>query len=97
MKNFPGAKSQLSLSSQVSENISLYFTICMLGNFSCFSCHLLTFFKINFFKKILSRTTIRVSNSLDPDEDRHSDRLMSILVECQNGLDSQPRPRSDCI
>ena len=25
--------------------------ICMLGNFSCFSCHLLTFFKINFYKK----------------------------------------------
>ena len=42
----------------------------MLGNFSCFCCHLLTFFKImfvtNFFKN-----TIRVPNSLDPDQDRH--------------------------
>ena len=28
---------------------------CMLGNFSCFCCCLLTFFKINF-QKILSRT-----------------------------------------
>ena len=28
-------------------------------------------FKINFFKKIF-RNTIRVSNSLDPDQDRHS-------------------------
>ena len=35
--------------------------------------HLLIFFKINFFKKILSGTqTIRVSNSLDPDQDGHS-------------------------
>ena len=29
------------------------------------------FFKINFFKKSF-RTTIRVSNSLDPDQDRRS-------------------------
>ena len=28
----------------------------MLGNFSCFSCRLLTFFKINFFQKFLSGT-----------------------------------------
>ena len=28
-----------------------YLTPCMLGNFSCFWCLLLTFFKINFFKK----------------------------------------------
>ena len=26
-------------------------TLCMLGNFSCFCCRLLTFFKFNFFKK----------------------------------------------
>ena len=25
--------------------------LCMLGNFSCFCCRLLTFYKINFFKK----------------------------------------------
>ena len=30
-------------------------TLCMLGNFSCFCC-LLTFFNINFLKKILSGT-----------------------------------------
>ena len=30
-------------------------TFCMLGNFSCFSCRLLTFFKINF-SKIISGT-----------------------------------------
>ena len=40
----------------------------MLGKFSCFCCRLLTFFKINFFKKKI-RNTIRVSNSLDPDQD----------------------------
>ena len=32
-------------------------------------CHLLIFFKINFFKKSF-RNTIRVSNSLDPDHAR---------------------------
>ena len=34
-------------------------------------CRLLTFFKINFFKKYF-RNTIRVSNKLDPDQARHS-------------------------
>ena len=41
-------------------------TIFMLGNFSCFCCHLLTFSKIKVFKKSF-RNTIRVSNRLDPD------------------------------
>ena len=31
-------------------------TLCMLGNFSCFFCCLLTIFKINFFQNILSGT-----------------------------------------
>ena len=43
----------------------------MLGNFSCFCCLLLTVFKINFLKKSF-RNTIRVTNSLGPDHDRHS-------------------------
>ena len=34
----------------------LFLFTCMLGNFSCFCCHLLTFFKINLFLKILSGT-----------------------------------------
>ena len=41
-------------------------------NFSCFCCCLLPFFKMNFFQNILFRNTIRVSNGLDPDQDRHS-------------------------
>ena len=48
---------------------------CMLGNFSCFYCGLLTFFKnyiIFFFKRFFFRNTIRVSNGLDPYQDRHS-------------------------
>ena len=45
---------------------------CMLGNFSCVCCRLLTFFKINFLKKKSFRNTIGVSNGLDPDQDRHS-------------------------
>ena len=46
-------------------------TLCMLGNFSCFCCRLLTFFKITFPKKSFRNST-RVSNGLDPDQDRHS-------------------------
>ena len=49
--------------------IIAFLTLCMLGNFSCF-CHLLTFFKINFSINSL-RITVRVSNSLDPDQDLH--------------------------
>ena len=41
--------------------------LCMLGNFSCFCCCLLIFFKINFF----SKKSFRVSKVLDPDQDRH--------------------------
>ena len=41
-------------------------TLCMLGNFSCFCCHLLTIIKINFFQKNSLRNTIRVSNGLEP-------------------------------
>ena len=37
-----------------------------------FYFRLLTFFKIKFFKNKPPRTTIRVSNSLDPDQDGHS-------------------------
>ena len=43
----------------------------MLGNFSCFCCRLLTFFKINFSKKS-SWNTNSVSNCSEPDQDRHS-------------------------
>ena len=35
-------------------------------------CRLLIFFKIKFFKIKSLRNTIRVSNSLDPDQARHS-------------------------
>ena len=41
----------------------LVLALCMLGNFSCFCCGLLTFFKNNFWKNSL-RSTIRVSNAL---------------------------------
>ena len=44
--------------------------LCMLGNFLCFSCRLLTFLKFNFRKSF--RNIIRVSNSFDPDKDRCS-------------------------
>ena len=41
----------------------------MLGNFHAFECRLLTFFIINFSKKSLTNT-IRVTNTLNPDQDR---------------------------
>ena len=44
----------------------------MLGNFSCFCCGLLTFFKLNFFNKIFSGTLPECQNSLDPDQDIYS-------------------------
>ena len=44
----------------------IYINSCMLS-----SCCLLTFFKINFFSKNSFRNTIRMSNSLDPDQDCH--------------------------
>ena len=46
-------------------------TLCMLGNFSCFCCRLLTF-QIYLFQKNYFRNTIRVSKMLDQDQDRHS-------------------------
>ena len=45
--------------------------MCMLGNFACFFCRLLIFSKSIFLKNYF-RNTIRVSNSLDSDQDRHS-------------------------
>ena len=55
-----------------SSKSSFSLTHCMLGNFSCFCCQLLTFYEIDFLKKSF-RNTIRVSNALDPDQDKHSD------------------------
>ena len=50
-----------------------FFTLCMLGNFSCFI--FLSSISADFFFKTISkesfRNTIRVSNSLDPDQARH--------------------------
>ena len=45
----------------------------MLGNFSCFCCHLLRLLsKLTFLKKSSFRNTIRVTNSLDQDQDWRS-------------------------
>ena len=43
----------------------------MLGEKNLFFCRLLTFFKINFLKKLFQKH-VRLSNSLDSDQDRHS-------------------------
>ena len=44
--------------------------LSMQGNFSCFFCRLLIFSKSTFLKNSF-RNTIRVLNSLDPDQARH--------------------------
>ena len=54
-------------------SVGLFLTFCLLGNFSLF---FFFFLKIHFLKstflKNSFRNTIRVSNNLDPDQDRHS-------------------------
>ena len=63
-----------NLSSKYSPYLKLYvvltLTLCMLGNFACFFCRLQIFLKLTFSKKYF-RNTIRVSNSLDPDQAQH--------------------------
>ena len=51
-----------SVMSHLDIHCFIILTLCMLGNFSCFCCDLLTFFKSSF------KNTIRVSNCLDPDQ-----------------------------
>ena len=43
----------------------------MLGNFLCSFCHMLIFSKLTFSKNYF-RNTIRVSNNMDPDQDRQN-------------------------
>ena len=50
---------------------ALYLSICMLGNCSCFHYRLLTFSEIKFLQ-INHPGPLSESNSLDPDQDRHS-------------------------
>ena len=57
-----------SRASLIVYRIKLKSTLCMLGNFSCFCC-LLIFFQNLLLKKSF-RNTIRVTNGLDPDQDR---------------------------
>ena len=58
------------MNSLLSANEEFQYTLCMLGNFACFFCCLLIFSKSTFSKNSF-RNTIRVSNSLDPDQARH--------------------------
>ena len=46
-------------------------TLCMLGNFYMLFCCLWIFFFKSTFSKTSFRNTIRLSNSLDPDQARH--------------------------
>ena len=53
MSNTESKQKLQTQTTMVSKFISL--TLCQLGNSSCFYCHLLTIFKINFFKIILQK------------------------------------------
>ena len=64
----------------------------MLGNFSCFYCRLLTFFKIKFLQKNTG-ATIRVPNSLDPDQDRNSVVFIWVQTVCEILLADDTIPR----
>ena len=57
--------------SDVRKHYILSLTFCMLGNFSCFCCRRLIFFKLTFSKKYF-KNTIRVLNDLNPDQDQRS-------------------------
>ena len=46
-------------------------TLCIMGNCLCFLSSAVFFFKKQLFRKNYFRKTIRVSNSLDPDQVRH--------------------------
>ena len=46
--------------------------LCVPGNFPRFCCQLLNSFSKSTFSKNSFRNTIRMSNGLDPDQDRHS-------------------------
>ena len=73
---------------------------CMLGNFSSFCCRLLTFSKLISSKNYF-RDTIRVSNGLDPAQDRQnispdlgpnclqrlSADVISVILPCISGVD----------
>ena len=59
----------------------LMLTLCLLGNFACFFV-ICWFFKINFLENPF-RITIRVSNSLDPDEAWRLSGLIWVQTVCK--------------
>ena len=59
---------QTLLPTSADGKIKIKLTLRMLGNIWLLFCHLLIFYKINFFDNF-SGNSIRVSNSLDPDQD----------------------------
>ena len=58
------------------------FSQCMLSNFACIFCCQVKkiIFSISFFSKNSFRNTIRVSNTLDPDQDWHGSKLLTKLI-----------------
>ena len=55
----------------------------MLGRVSCLCYRLLIYLPLHFFRKKTLRNTIRVSHGLDPDRDRRSVDVLSVLIEVQ--------------
>ena len=71
----------------------------MLGNFSCLCCRLLIFFSKLTFSKNSFRNTIKVSNSLYPDQDWHSVRpdLGQNSLQRLSADDKSPPARKNLI
>ena len=67
-------------------------TLCMLGNFSYFCCHLLIFSKLTFSKKSF-RNPFREPNGLDPDQDRHS-VISDLGPNCLQRLSAEDKSRA---
>ena len=62
---------------------SFYLTIYLVGNFSLFFLLFADFFSKSNFSKNSSRNIIKVSNSLDPDQDRWNFDLIWVQTVCK--------------
>ena len=69
--------------------------ICMLGNISYFCCHFSFFFSNSLFQKYSFKNTIRMSNGLDPDQDRLPWFWSRLFVTVISRRQKSPRARNE--
>ena len=74
-------------------NMDSLYSLCLPSNSSFLTCRLLTFFKINFFKNFFQEhNQSRVSNGLEPNQDRHS-VSPDLGLNCLHRLSADDRSR----